>query len=85
MKCCHICEEANKYLDGELKGWALVKMRLHLFLCRNCCRYVKQLQATMQAMRALNRPSGREDTVEEILRRLEEEAHDEPVPHEQPR
>lgn len=48
LKCRDILEQADAYLTGHLNTWQLLQFRLHLALCSNCRRYVRQLKLTQQ-------------------------------------
>ncbi len=48
LTCKEVVERASGLIDGELSGWELWKMRLHLFLCRGCSHFVGQLRQTNQ-------------------------------------
>jgi hypothetical protein len=50
FSCKDITEHASEYLEKELTFSKRLNMRLHLFMCLNCRRYVKQLQITVQTL-----------------------------------
>ena len=43
LKCQQITELASKQLDGDISNWQRMEMKLHLWMCKTCHRYVKQL------------------------------------------
>jgi len=51
LSCRELAENTDRYLDGELPFWARIKVRFHLALCQNCCRYVDQLRLAVAALR----------------------------------
>jgi len=48
LKCRDILEQADAYLTQELTSWQRAQFRLHLALCRNCRRYLRQLKLTQK-------------------------------------
>lgn len=48
LKCRDILEQADAYLVGNLNSWQRLQFRLHLALCSNCRRYLRQLKLTQQ-------------------------------------
>ena len=51
LSCRELAEDADRYLDGELSLWERVKVRFHLALCKNCCRYLDQLRLAVATLR----------------------------------
>ncbi len=50
LSCKDITEHANAYLDKELPISKRLSMRMHLFICVNCRRYMNQLHITIQTL-----------------------------------
>lgn len=48
LRCRSILEQADAYLTDDLTAWQRVQFRLHLAVCRNCRRYLRQLKLTQQ-------------------------------------
>jgi glutaredoxin 3 len=44
LSCKELSERASDYLDGELSPWTRMEIRLHIFLCEHCRRYLRQLR-----------------------------------------
>jgi len=53
LKCRDILELADAYLANELNKWQRMQFRLHLAVCRNCRRYVRQLKLTQKVCQSL--------------------------------
>ena len=73
LHCRDLSERASDYLNGELSLWDLLQVRLHIFLCRHCHRYVEQLRMVVDALRLskedpLPSESGEEEAVRRLLR-----------------
>ncbi|GAA4359378.1 zf-HC2 domain-containing protein [Kangiella marina] len=47
LSCKHTIAQGTDYLDKELGFWRKVEMKMHLMICVNCRRYVKQLKQTV--------------------------------------
>jgi len=67
LKCREVPEEAEKLLGGEL-GWRQrMGLRLHLFMCVHCRRYVSQLRLLISAVPYLHGPASDEE-VESVVK-----------------
>jgi anti-sigma factor RsiW len=56
--CRDMTENADAYLEGTLDWWNRGQLRLHLWMCDHCARYMKQLAATIAALKAMPAPDG---------------------------
>ena len=57
LSCKDITEKANQYLDKEVSLFTRVEMKIHMFICDNCKRYVEQLRTTIAALGKMNTPA----------------------------
>ncbi|MCA1775590.1 MAG: zf-HC2 domain-containing protein [Loktanella sp.] len=48
MSCKEVADRASAVIDGELSGWEMVQMRLHLAMCRGCRHFLGQIRAVDQ-------------------------------------
>jgi len=50
-----VCKEAirlvSEQLDHKLTFWCRLSLRMHLLICRNCSRYMGQIEAIDKAIR----------------------------------
>lgn len=53
LNCRQVTSMASDYVDGALPWRARFQVRLHLFMCWMCRRYVNQLDLTRRALRHL--------------------------------
>lgn len=53
LGCRHVREHLSDSMDGELKGPYGFYVRLHAKVCPPCKRVRRDLEATVQALRAL--------------------------------
>jgi hypothetical protein len=69
LKCRELVVEADALLDGDL-GWRRrLALRLHLFLCVDCRRYLRQLKLMLAAL-AHSRPATNETQIRELMARI---------------
>lgn len=67
LSCRDVTERASEYLDGDLPRWQRLRVRLHLFICRDCRRYVRQLRAVVDALRRLPSTTVSDETVRSLF------------------
>ncbi|MEW5756020.1 MAG: zf-HC2 domain-containing protein [Pseudomonadota bacterium] len=51
LNCRDVTEHASDYLDKTLPLGQRLKLRLHLFMCIHCRRYLKQLRVAIDLIR----------------------------------
>lgn len=57
LSCKDITEKANDYLERELPLTTRMSVRMHLFLCVHCRRYVNQLRTTIGTLKLMKKES----------------------------
>lgn len=50
LNCKDMTTEAQSFVDGELSLWMRIQVRFHLFICKYCNRYLKQLKLTIATL-----------------------------------
>ena len=50
LGCKDITEQANAYLDRDLPFTKRFGVRMHLFICAHCRRYMDQLHVTIETL-----------------------------------
>tara|TARA_B100000676_G_scaffold250363_1_gene254886 strand:- start:940 stop:1167 length:228 start_codon:yes stop_codon:yes gene_type:complete len=72
LKCKHVTEKADALVDGSaLSRRERFALRLHLMMCHNCRRYVRQLRALLGFLP--RQPESLDDAqTEAILRKLDQ-------------
>lgn len=50
LRCRELVDHADQLLDGSANRRQRFAIKLHLLMCRHCRRYVRQLQALLQAI-----------------------------------
>lgn len=71
LTCQQITELVTDYAEGNLSLMDRLRFQLHIGMCRNCRRYVRQVKTTAAALRALPPPEIPPDLEQELLRRFE--------------
>lgn len=69
--CKDVCEQATEYLEGEATFAGRLTMRLHLLMCRECRRFMRQFRLMIDSSSApdpLEQPTDTEinDLVEKL-------------------
>jgi len=58
LRCKDLADKASAYIDNELPLKTRLSVKMHLFMCYKCQRYVKQLKTTIQTLTGLrNNPT----------------------------
>jgi anti-sigma factor RsiW len=55
LNCREITERASDYVDGRLPWPARMQVRMHLFMCRFCSEYLRQLALVIRTLPRLPR------------------------------
>ncbi|MBN49075.1 MAG: hypothetical protein CMN85_05990 [Spongiibacteraceae bacterium] len=72
LKCSELVERSDALLAGELSWRQRMSFRMHLFMCRHCRRYVKQLERLLRAIPGMHGKAN-EAEVEQVMRRIRED------------
>ena len=71
LTCKEITALVTDYAEGNLSLLDRLRFRMHLGMCRNCRRYVRQMKATAAALGRLPPPELSPELEEELLRRFD--------------
>lgn len=72
LSCKELVENGSEYLESDLSRWQRFNFKMHLFMCKNCKRYIHQLKQTI----AMIGFSSHQKPSEELEQRLVEEYQD---------
>lgn len=50
INCKEVNEQASDYMDGDLPLLKRLSIAMHIFICRDCRNYLKQLRSTAAAI-----------------------------------
>lgn len=53
MNCREVLELMGEYADGDLGVWSRCRLRLHLWICRNCRRYLSSYRAVIRIAKSV--------------------------------
>ncbi len=56
ISCRDIAKLSSQYLDQDLPLMTRMRIKIHLMMCVHCHRFMKQLQATINAVKHLKEP-----------------------------
>jgi hypothetical protein len=73
LKCKDIANVASDYLDGSLDWKKLFFVKLHLFICVNCKRFVRHLLTTIRYIGGMKRQTATSAETGRILALLPEQ------------
>jgi anti-sigma factor ChrR (cupin superfamily) len=71
LTCKEITDLVTEYAEGNLSLMDRIRFQLHIGMCRNCRRYVRQVKATAGALGLLPQPEMPPELEAELLRRFE--------------
>lgn len=57
LHCDQIAEQASDYIDQQHSWRQRMAFRLHLFICRNCRRYISQLRSSINSLKLIKQRS----------------------------
>lgn len=70
LNCQEVTEKASEYLDNALPWRQRLEIRLHLFLCHHCRRYLRQLRTVTIAFREMSTSEVSEEAIERQVEKL---------------
>ena len=76
LKCRQVPEQAERMLAGDLTWRERLSLRMHLFICGHCRRYVRQLALLLRSVPFLYGPAS-DDDVDKVIKRVhcEQDSH----------
>jgi predicted anti-sigma-YlaC factor YlaD len=67
LKCKDVAEQGSDYIDGEKSLPERLSWRLHLFMCSNCRRFIKQLKLTRAMVASKDLPEASDKEVQKVM------------------
>lgn len=71
LTCKEITDLVTEYAEGNLSFMDRIRFQMHIGMCRNCRRYVRQVKATAGALGLLPPPEMPAELELELLQRFE--------------
>lgn len=72
LTCKELTEWATDYLEEDLPWSQRLRVRMHLWMCRNCRRYLDQMRTVISLLGRLPTEPAPPKLVEELLPRFRE-------------
>ena len=72
LTCRDVTEHATDYMEGALAPRTWLAMRVHLFICRMCRAYLRQLRRTATLLRGRRLPPPPPEVEARIVQRARE-------------
>ena len=76
LKCKDIAEKSSAYVDDQLSLRGRIDFYLHLAICVNCRRFLRQLKMMILGSRNLPMASIGDHEVESIYQEVKKHQHD---------
>ncbi|MHC9511670.1 anti-sigma factor family protein [Kangiella sp. M94] len=73
LSCKHLVEQASEYIDDEMTTGKKIQVKLHLFVCVSCRRYLKQLKLTIAMLGKKNHHQASEAMCYQLLKEYQKE------------
>ena len=70
LKCKDIAHQASHYIDPSLPWYRKTAWYLHLAMCNNCRRFVKQFKLTVAFMQRWPRTQASKEQVAAVMSKL---------------
>jgi anti-sigma factor RsiW len=70
LSCKKLVAHSSDYIDGQLPLSQRLSLRLHLAMCVNCRRFIKQFRLADGAVRSL--PRGQSNELDQLAAKLAE-------------
>jgi anti-sigma factor RsiW len=71
LTCKEITELVTEYAEGNLSFLDRARFLMHIGMCRNCRRYVRQVKAASRALGLVPPPELPPELEQELMRRFE--------------
>jgi anti-sigma factor ChrR (cupin superfamily) len=70
LSCKELVAHSSEYIDGQMRLGQRLSVRMHLAMCVNCRRFIKQLRLSQAVLRRL--PRGQNAELDELANKLAE-------------
>ena len=70
LKCSEISHLASDYLDNHLDWKTSLSVRMHIFICVHCRRFVRHLRSSIRIVQGMARESATDDEIKYIVNAL---------------
>jgi len=70
LSCKDISHLTSELLDNKLSFSMRVKVKLHLFMCHSCRKFVEQMRTTVDTVKGLKPKQPKEDEVNQQVEKI---------------
>ena len=70
FSCKDVSESASEYIDGNMPFMKRMNMRVHLFMCVHCRKFISQLKDTIRVVNLSKPVEPDEEQLEAQVQRL---------------
>ena len=70
LKCREIASLASDYLDKNLGWMEYFSVKMHLFMCGHCRRFVQHLLTTIRIARGMERKMATPEEIKDVITHL---------------
>lgn len=70
LSCKELVAQSSDFLDGQMNLRTRLAVRLHLAMCHNCRRFIKQMRLSQAVLRKL--PQGQSAELDALAQKLAE-------------
>ncbi len=73
LNCKHVTEQTSNYINKDLPVMERLACFVHFLICRNCRRYLKQIEKTILALKLIKpreRLASNEQALAETLQKV---------------
>lgn len=70
LKCSEITHLASDYLDKNLSWKESFSIKMHIFMCIHCRRFVRHLLSTIRFVQRMERQSAAHGEIKDIVTRI---------------
>lgn len=72
LSCKEITELATEYMEGSLPWRQRLGVRMHLWMCTHCRRYMDQMRKVVEVLKRLPSETAPPDILDKLLLRFRE-------------
>mgnify|MGYP000891849126 CR=1 FL=1 len=71
LKCHQIVDQSSDYLEHDMSFRQRLQFRMHLLMCHNCRRFIRQFKAAIQMTKSLSKATVSQAQLDVVRRRIE--------------
>ncbi len=72
LKCSEIANLASDYLDKNLSWKESFSVKMHIFICVHCRRFIRHLLSTIHIVQGMEHQKASSEEIKDIITRIPE-------------